>query len=250
MKKKIEFDDLDFDSFKDLAKDNTLSKYKKIGFPDHYREGYEEKIFNDIKKKILTLNESNKFILDIGSGCSDLSKILIDHCSKLNHHLLLVDSEEMLDLTPEQDFIKKIPGQFPIEMGEFIKEFSNKVDAILIYSVIQYVVAHTCVFSFIDNALSLLKAGGYMLIGDIPNISMRKRFLSSPEGVKYHQDFMKTMSAPQVNFNCIEPRQIDDSIILALINRCRVQGFNAYILPQSSDLPMSNRREDILVYKP
>ena len=89
-----------------------------------------------------------------------------------------------------------------------------------------------------------------MLIGDIPNISKRKRFFSSASGIRYHQDFMKTDSKPEVNYCAIEGDKIDDAVILGVIMRARSQGCDAYWLPQSSSLPMANRREDILITKP
>ena len=61
---------------------------------------------------------------------------------------------------------------------------------------------------------------------------------------------MKTDEIPEVNFNVLEPGQIDDAVILSIIMRCREAGFNAYWLRQADDLPMANRREDILIRKP
>ena len=43
---------------------------------------------------------------------------------------------------------------------------------------------------------------------------------------------------------------MDDSVVMSVLMRCRNQGFDAYILPQSQSLPMANRREDILVVRP
>ena len=89
-----------------------------------------------------------------------------------------------------------------------------------------------------------------MLIGDIPNISKRRRFFSGANGIKFHQEFMKTQTAPEVRFNTIERHRIDDSVILALLGRARNQGFDAYVLPQDPELSMANRREDILIRRP
>ena len=97
-------------------------------------------------------------------------------------------------------------------------------------------------FRFLDSSLSMLAPSGQMLIGDIPNVSKRKRFFSSSAGIRYHQNFMKTKESPEVNFNVIEADQIDDAIIFSLVHRARSQGFDAYILPQDPDLPMANRR--------
>lgn len=89
-----------------------------------------------------------------------------------------------------------------------------------------------------------------MLIGDIPNISKRKRFFSSENGISFHQNFTGTSEVPEVNFLQIEDDKIDDAVLLGLIMRVRAQGFDAYWLPQHGGLPMSNRREDILISRP
>jgi hypothetical protein len=89
-----------------------------------------------------------------------------------------------------------------------------------------------------------------MLIGDIPNQSQRKRFFSSRNGVKFHQDFTGTNEIPKVSFTSVETGKIDDSVVIGLILRARAAGYDAYLLPQPSDLPMANRREDILIRKP
>jgi hypothetical protein len=53
-----------------------------------------------------------------------------------------------------------------------------------------------------------------------------------------------------MHFNRLEPGQMDDSVVLALLARARAQGFHAWVMPQAVDLPMANRREDILIRKP
>jgi hypothetical protein len=101
-----------------------------------------------------------------------------------------------------------------------------------------------------DRSLELLSAGGEMLIGDIPNVSKRKRFFNSPNGVRFHQKFTGTKEIPQVSFSSIEHDKIDDAVLIGLLARGRNQGFDVYLLPQNDRLPMANRREDILVRKP
>jgi len=48
----------------------------------------------------------------------------------------------------------------------------------------------------------------------------------------------------------VEPDQIDDSIVFAILQRARAAGFHSYVLPQAPHLPLANRREDILVIRP
>ncbi|MBE2272230.1 MAG: SAM-dependent methyltransferase, partial [Anaerolinea sp.] len=85
---------------------------------------------------------------------------------------------------------------------------------------------------------------------DIPNVSKRKRFFASNAGIEYHKRFMGTDEAPKVDFNLLEPEHMDDGLLLGFQTRARMSGFEAYIVPQPPDLPMANRREDMLFVKP
>jgi len=245
-----EFENLKYNDFRHMALNPNLSLNEKIGFPEHYRQGYDEVIFNDIVEKLSKLKDKNCHVLDIGSGCSELPQLIIQHSRKYNHKLVLVDSQEMLSLLPNDDnLITKISGFYPDCQQEIIN-IGLKFDVILCYSVFHYIFIEASFWHFIDLSLELLAEGGQMLIGDIPNVSKRKRFFSSSNGIKFHQSFMKTTDVPEVNFRAIEFNKIDDSVILGVIMRARSQGCDAYWLPQPSVLPMYNRREDILIIKP
>ncbi|WP_434718258.1 class I SAM-dependent methyltransferase [Paraburkholderia sp. A1BS-2L] len=238
-----------FEDFRRLARDESLSKYERIGFPDEYREGFERQIFDDIAGKLYNLQRQQQTVLDIGPGCSDLPNMLINLCERNGHSLTLVDSEEMLRQLDDRPFLSKVTAPYP-DCPELIDGLSGAVDVILCYSVLQYIVLDTAFFRFLDDSLSLLAPGGQMLIGDIPNVSKRKRFFSSEAGIRFHKDFMRTADEPVVRFNQIEHDQIDDAIVFAILGRARSAGFDAYLLPQARSLPMANRREDILIQRP
>ena len=161
----------------------------------------------------------------------------------------MVDSAEMLALLPDGENICKIEGAFP-KIDGFVARYAGSFDVILCYSVFQYIFVEFPIFQFLDCALNLLAPGGQMLIGDIPNVTRRKRFFASDSGRNFHKDFMKTDEDPVVEFNRIEFDKIDDSVMLSLVQRARLQGFDAFILPQKPDLPMANRREDIFIVRP
>lgn len=249
MSSKNSYTNIGFEDFRRLATDDSLSRYERIGFPDSYREGYEQKIFLDIRRKLPNLEKTNKNVIDIGPGCSELPAMLIDLCRSQKHRLTLIDSAEMLELLPNESFINKVDALYP-NCPHLIDEFKGTIDVILCYSVLHYVLIDTAFFRFLDTSLSLLAPGGQMLIGDIPNISKRKRFFASETGITFHQEFMQTQDKPKVEFNQIEHDQIDDSVIISLLLRARSQGFDAYVLPQDPALPMANRREDILITRP
>ena len=241
--------DIGFDDFKRLALNNNLSKFERINFPDSYRKDTEDLILLDIFEKCPLIKKPMQTILDIGPGCSNLPLKIISNALKLDQNLILIDSSEMLDQLTDHKKITKISSRFP-ECPAFIKEYQQKVDVIVCYSVFQYIFNEGNIFDFLDTALSLLSTGGQMLIGDIPNISKRKKFLSSKKGKEFHKKYTNSDKDPQLIYNQIENNLIDDSIIFSILNRSRNQGFDAYVLPQKDGLCMSNRREDILIIRP
>src|SRR5438105_3364270 len=176
-----QFASLTFDDFRRRALDSSLSCHEKIGFPNSYREGKEQAIFGDIKSKLTLLNARKKIVLDVGPGCGPLPLILIEFCQQNGHSLILVDSEEMLSQLPDASFVKKIPGYYPHCAG-LADEFNGKIDVILTYSVVHYVFAESNLWDFLDQSLALMTHGGQMLIGDVPNVSKRRRFFSSAAG--------------------------------------------------------------------
>jgi 2-polyprenyl-3-methyl-5-hydroxy-6-metoxy-1,4-benzoquinol methylase len=246
----LRFDSLTFDGFRELATADGLSRFERIGFPDSYRDGYEAAIFRDVRAKLTNLDRRGQTVFDIGCGCSDLPRLLAETCRRQGHALVLCDSAEMLGHVPDEPFARKATGRFPTDCAELVAGFAGRVDAILVYSVLQYVFVEGSVFDFVDACLSLLAPGGQLLLGDIPNHSKRKRFFLSAAGVAHHRAFTGTNEVPAVGFNALERSKIDDAVVLAILGRARAAGFDAYVVPQAPDLPMANRREDVLIVRP
>jgi hypothetical protein len=247
---KLDFSKLDYAGFAELAKAEGLSKYERIGFPDSYRAEFETAIFEDILAKLPRLaSDRNLIVMDIGPGCSDLPGMLIELCRSRGHRLELIDSPEMLGLLPDGPFIGKAPGLYP-DCALSLAHLEGKADVIICYSVLHYVFVDTNLFDFVDVSIRMLAPGGRMLIGDIPNVSMRNRFFASENGRAFHKAFTKTDTEPELNLNTPTPKQIDDAVLIALVARARAAGCHAYMLPQPPILPMANRREDLLLEKP
>ncbi len=239
-----------FDDYKQFARDESLSPYEKVGFPISYREGKEARIFEDIRGKLSRLSLRGQRVLEIGPGCSGPAKMMIQCCREQGHTLILADSPEMLALLPEEPFIVRAPGRFPQDCGWLLEKHARKLDVILAYSVLHIVWADSNPYHFLDLALGLLADGGEMLLGDIPNLSKRRRFFASAAGIEFHQRYTGTTEVPQPQFNELDPGKLDDAFLVSILLRCRNAGFDAYWLPQPLDLPMANRREDILIRKP
>ena len=244
------FADLDFERFKALAKDSSASAHEKVGFPDSYREGKEAVILRDITRKLTNLRRRGQEVVDVGPGCGRLAGALIEQSRRRGHRLFLVDSAEVLSELPDAPHLTKVAGRFPEDCLDYVRERRGASDAVLAYSLLHYVFAERGVFSFLDRSLELLAPGGQLLIGDVPNESRRRRFFASEAGIRYHQRFTRTASAPAVVHGRPEPGKIDDAVLLGLAMRARAAGCHAYLLPQGAGLPMANRREDLLVVRP
>ncbi len=245
------FASLDYEGFRQLAQRTDLSRYQRIGFPDSLRAGRESEIFQDICAKLPLLDQGEELtVLDIGPGCSDLPNLVIDHCKARKNRLILVDSLEMLADLPEGDGIEKIEGPFP-QCAPLLGGLQYATDVILCYSVLHYVFAEGQIFGFLDAALKLLRpGGGMMMIGDIPNASMRRRFLASAAGAAFHRAYTGSDVPPDLGFNQAAEGEMDDAVLISLISRAHAAGVDAWILSQPPHLPMSNRREDLILRRP
>jgi SAM-dependent methyltransferase len=236
--------ELTFQDFKIRASDNSLTRREKVGFPESYRNDKEEFIIQDICNKLDITNNSEQNILDLGCGCSELVDLFIDFSIGNNKNLYLIDSEEMLSQITssniENEQVHKFPGKFPdMELPQV------KFDAIVAYSVLPIVFLDQSIYKFIHSCLDLLKPKGRLLLGDLPNISKRKRFISSDEGKKFVSNDLTDND--KVNYVVEGKERMDDSVVISILSRFRNFGYETYLLPQNSRLPFANRRDDILI---
>jgi hypothetical protein len=236
-----------YEEFRERAKSPHFSLNEKCGFPETLRSGQSGRIFADICSKLIVLGNPGVKLLDIGAGCTELAYHIVEATGSHDQSLTVIDSPEMLNLLPDRPHINKIEGPFP-DCKNIAHAF-GPFDAILAYDVVQTVFRDNNLFAFIDSAVQLLKDQGQFLIGDIPNATMRKRFMASAAGRVYHESHYPDLPEPSIVFNSLEPGQIDDGIILGLVARMRAAGLHAFVLPQAPDLPMANRREDILIIR-
>jgi cyclopropane fatty-acyl-phospholipid synthase-like methyltransferase len=122
---------------------------------------------------------------------------------------------------------------------------------VLIYSVIQYVDGAESAYRFLDRALSLVEPGGRLLLGDLPNRDRKARFAASPRGIASAEVWAARVAQAGIHPMSEMPDdpkllRVDDALILALLQRGRVAGFESFLLPQPADLPFGNSREDLL----
>lgn len=245
----VRFGGLTFADFRRMATDPALSPNERVGFPDSHRAGYDDAIVEDVVAKLPALGGTGARVVDVGPGCSPLSRLLVERCAHAGHELVLVDSEEMLAQHVERPGLRKVPGRFP-DCAEALADMRGRCDAVLTYSVLQYAFAEASAVRFVDAALALLAPGGRLLAGDVPNASMRRRFLASAAGKAHHRAWSGRDEDPPVAFNAPVPDELDDGVLLGILARARAAGFHAWLVPQACGLPMANRREDLLIERP
>jgi hypothetical protein len=244
------FSGLTYEDFRRMARDPMLSQNEKIGMPDPTRSGFDASILGDILQKVTSLAHPGRSVVDIGPGCGTFAHEFIAYCTDLEHTLVLVDSAEMLAHLPDQTNIHKVVGRFPTNATLIYDQMPGGADVVLVYGVLSVVFADSNPFLFLDSAAALLRSGGHLLVGDLPNASKLRRFLASDAGVDYHKRYMRTEEPPAISAFDPPTSGIDDGVILGMVDRMRRRGFDAYVLPQSSSLPLANRREDLLIVRP
>lgn len=234
-----------FNLFKKRALNPCLSDREKIGFSDTQRL-CDEKILPDIFTKIFNItmpvtNGGGGYkIMDIGCGCSKPVLDLIDFAEQTNSSLFLVDSQEMLDNLPNKHFIVRLPYEFP---NDKLLQYEGTMDIVICYSVLMYIQDY---LPFIDFAVKMLAPKGRLLLGDIPNLEKRRRFLRSQEGQNFHKRWSNSNEIPQITQKQIN-QGINDGLIISILKRYRMLGYETYLLEQSSDLPFCHTREDIII---
>lgn len=234
-----------FEYYQKLAENKDLLSHEKVGRSVRQPE---DAIFSDLLFKIKNLSKESINICDIGCGCSKPVLELIEHSEKHKQKLFLIDGNSMLSHLPDnKNFIKKISGCFPNK--DVISQIDEKMDVIITYSVFQYVFADGNFIEFLDSAVELLKEGGELFLGDIPNNSKLQRFLNSDFGCKFYQQYNNTKELPTINFSSFEKNVLDDSTVFYILNRYRTMGYDVYLLPQNERLPFCYSREDILIRK-
>jgi SAM-dependent methyltransferase len=244
------FSGLTYEHFRSMAGDPTLSANEKIGMPDSARLGFDASILVDILHKVPPLTRRGQTVVDIGSGCGTFAHRFIAYCSEMEHRLLLVDSPEMLAHLPHPANVNKATGRFPANEALIKDHVPDGADVVLVYGVLSVVFVDSNPFHFVDRAAALLRNGGHLLVGDVPNASKLRRFLASDAGACYHKDYMRTEEPPAIGAFDPPNERIDDGVVLGIVDRMRRRGYDAYIVPQSESLPLSNRREDILIVRP
>ena len=212
---------------------------------------------DDITQK-LQLEYADR-LLDIGCGIGDLTIPLSFRVSDvlgIDHP----DCVERLKRRLPEDRIRVLAGDWlTIELKE---AFSK----ILVYDAIHYLATVEEVERFIFKAAALLEVHGRMLVGDIPSANLRSRFDETQSGRSYNrnwnQQMIETNKSIQINRNPTEEEleqirtrdldtvKLDDAALIGLMTKLRAAGYQAWLIPQPSELPFQVQREDLLITRP
>ena len=213
-----------------------------------FQRNEEKKILPEIIKN-LNLNKNDKLI-DIGCGSGSITM----HISKKVNTVTAVDFPKILDALKARSKKKKIKNINYIS-GNFLNlKIQKKFNKILVYSVIHYMRDLNQLKILIRKMLKITLPNGKILLGEVPNISKKKRFLNSKIGKKIDQSFKvdverlnkKYPKSMNLNNKFIS---IDDKDLSSIIFYCNKLGADAYILPIENGLPFCNTRVNILIKK-
>lgn len=214
----------------------------------------ESRIPEDVSDK--TQIDGTTVLLDIGFGAGQL----LDFFAERVRFLAGFDSPAVVARYRASSEKSKFCSLFEGDLRTFdFNEFGRQFDVICIYSVLHCLSDWEEVLEVLDQASDLLAPGGRLLVGDLPNVDKKQRFLSSEFGKRTQAQWEASVSqgasgktqaaesqAPKKGLNA----QFDDASILGLVGRMRRRGFDASLLPQNSQLPFGFTREDILVTAP
>lgn len=217
-------------------------------------------IWQDIKTK-LRLRPNIK-LLDIGCGYGEVTRYLLEEARKLDIELTLVDIPSVIDAIKMnfKDLLPKsarlMSGFFPDDFPQLTRD-AEEFDCILCYSVVH---CSDDPKTIITSAADILSPGGRLLVGDLPNIDKKGRFLSTDFGRHFEADY-RGVSVDQIaeysdhrdyvarGLRKEENRTIDDGFLIGLMSDYRDKGFNAFLTDQDERLPYSFTREDLLIVK-
>ncbi|MGH9762328.1 MAG: class I SAM-dependent methyltransferase [Blastocatellia bacterium] len=227
-----------------------LSTPTMIAGREYSQKETESLIANDVLYK-LRPGQSNR-LLEIGCNVGVILRPLSEHVAEavgLDHPSCLRKFSE-LGVPANVDLVA---GQWPDVKPE------GSFDRILVYSVLQYLSGPDAARLFINECLRTLRPGGALMLGDVPNVDSKRRFLSSSFGRRFSEEYSKRNStAGEVTneqmmrdelFSGVKtgPPFLTDEFILGLLAHVRERGMEGYAVPQPPDLPFSYTREDILI---
>ena len=216
--------------------DNVQEIAGRFGF----QKKAEQYLLLDLVDKLSLTPEDD--VLEIGCAAGNLLiplSFFVRSMTGIDHKDLLRTLKSRL---PKEKNITLIPGNF------LDVKVSGSFSRILIYSVIHYLKDEAELEKFIRKAVAVLRPGGKILIGDIPNMDRKRRFLRTTEGKKFDAHW-RTLVKNNMgnNIGLIGAHfEIGDDVIARLLRLFKKLRLHAQVLRQPKTHAFSHTREDIL----
>ena len=236
-----------FENYARISEIQTVSHTEVAGRYD-FQASAQRRIIIDVMTKLEL--SADDVLLEVGCGPGNLLLPL----SHMTARAVGIDNagslQRLAARAGEPACVEALAGDFmTMELP------STRFSKILIYSVIQYMSSEASALAFVRRAFDLLKPGGRLLVGDLPNRDKKRRFSSSSAGAIATAEWQKLLSTTARHPMAALPEddcmvQVDDAFVLSLMRFTRESGFESYLLSQPADLPFGNSREDLLVVAP
>lgn len=206
----------------------------------------EKNVRRDVIEKLALRPDDD--LIEIGCGAGNLLIPLSERvraAAGVDHPELL----GRLKARAPRKRVRLVPGNF------LDVRVPGRYSKVLVYSVVHYLTSQNELRRFLEKAAGLLKPGGRMLVGDIPNADRKSRFLASALGRRVQRDWAKRVRRAAASAPLPLPAdrklvRLDDRSLLGAVRHLRAEGYEAYLIPEPADLPFAYTREDMLVLKP
>jgi SAM-dependent methyltransferase len=229
-----------FTKYRDLA--NDIKCDTQVAGRYSFQKEDERRIAPDVFKKLDLQSSDN--LLEIGCGTGNLLIPLSFYVDKA----VGIDNEIAINRMLNRVNVNNLEGVVADFLNYDIGS-SVKFEKILIYSVLHCLPNRDTVYSFVDKALQLLTKNGILLLGDIPNITLKNSFLKSDSGRDFHKQWQKRTerSSAEPTEISIDSYIFNDKNIFEFMEYIKAKGYKVYLKAQPPNLPFGHTREDIVI---
>jgi cyclopropane fatty-acyl-phospholipid synthase-like methyltransferase len=211
-----------------------------------FQRDAERLIADDVAAK-LRLDRSDR-LLEIGCGLGNVLRPL----APLVAEAIGVDHPSVVGA------FDPVPGNVALVAGNWPDvALDGDFDKVFAYSVLHCLSDRVRALDFVDAALAVVRRGGLLLLGDLPNGDAAARFAGTEYGQRFLEEWGRTVAAQKSDDDEARDRLwadapkldrfIDDAFVAEVFSRYRGQGHEVYVLPQPPGLPFSQTREDVLI---
>jgi hypothetical protein len=199
---------------------------------------------NDLlRENVLLEIDDDIEVCDFGSGCGYTAIEL----AKENYSIDFVDFDAVLKVLKSSVEIENKLTFICTQDFKFHNE--KKYNLIVMYSVVQYLYFETCdrlerILDFLFNAMMALKPRGRLLLGDLPDKSLRENFKRNYPCFSGSASKIIEGYTFEIDFNLFVPEFYSRIGDLALKAGCAM-----YILPQSPETAFNFIRKDVIIIK-